>query len=214
MYKVALNNNEINAIAKLFCEYNNYSNANYKKMLIEELKDSSYIIEDNNITRLKKEVLKLLKLYNITEKRMLSIYIDRYTDENINIILKEIVFNIFGSKYIEEIISELNILTLNSDILKEIFGKSNYSKRTMSKEEKSKAYKVKNYIIGNLNCESNISANEFINKLQEALLKYKDLDIKCFRSRMYLDDILNVIVDIEKALLLLYVRMDEFNYQI
>lgn len=214
MYKVALNNNEINAIAKLFCEYNNYSNANYKKMLIEELKDSSYIVEDNNITRLKKEVLKLLKLYNITEKRMLSIYIDRYTDENINIILKEIVFNIFGSKYIEEIISELNILTLNSDILKEIFGKSNYSKRTMSKEEKSKAYKVKNYIIGNLNCESNISANEFINKLQEALFKYKDLDTKCFRSRMYLDDILNVIVDIEKALLLLYVRMDEFNYQI
>lgn len=214
MYKVALNNNEINAIAKLFCEYNNYSNANYKKMLIEELKDSSYILEDNNITRLKKEVLKLLKLYNITEKRMLSIYIDRYTDENINIILKEIVFNIFGSKYIEEIISELNILTLNSDILKEIFGKSNYSKRTMSKEEKSKAYKVKNYIIGNLNCESNISANEFINKLQEALFKYKDLDTKCFRSRMYLDDILNVIVDIEKALLLLYVRMDEFNYQI
>lgn len=214
MYKVALNNNEINAIAKLFCEYNNYSNANYKKMLIEELKDSSYIVEDNNITRLKKEVLKLLKLYNITEKRMLSIYIDRYTDENINIILKEIVFNIFGSKYIEEIISELNILTLNSDILKEIFGKSNYSKRTMSKEEKSKAYKVKNYIIGNLNGESNISANEFINKLQEALFKYKDLDTKCFRSRMYLDDILNVIVDIEKALLLLYVRMDEFNYQI
>lgn len=214
MYKVALNNNEINAIAKLFCEYNNYSNANYKKMLIEELKDSSYILEDNNITRLKKEVLRLLNLYNITEKRMLSIYIDRYTDENINIILKEIVFNIFGSKYIEEIISELNILTLNSDILKEIFGKSNYSKRTMSKEEKSKAYKVKNYIIGNLNCESNISANEFINKLQEALFKYKDLDTKCFRSRMYLDDILNVIVDIEKALLLLYVRMDEFNYQI
>lgn len=214
MYKVALNNNEINAIAKLFCEYNNYSNANYKKMLIEELKDSSYIVEDNNITRLKKEVLRLLKLYNITEKRMLSIYIDRYTDENINIILKEIVFNIFGSKYIEKIISELNILTLNSDILKEIFEKSNYSKRTMSKEEKYKSNKVKNYIIGNLNGESNISANEFINKLQEALLKYKDLDIKCFRSRMYLDDILNVIVDIEKALLLLYVRMDEFNYQI
>ena len=214
MYKVALNNNEINAIAKLFCEYNNYSNANYKKRLIEELKDSSYILEDNNITRLKKEVLRLLNLYNITEKRMLSIYIDRYTDENINIILKEIVFNIFGSKYIEKIISELNILTLNSDILKEIFEKSNYSKRTMSKEEKYKSNKVKNYIIGNLNGESNISANEFINKLQEALLKYKDLDIKCFRSRMYLDDILNVIVDIEKALLLLYVRMDEFNYQI
>lgn len=214
MYKVALNNNEINAIAKLFCEYNNYSNANYKKMLIEELKDSSYIVENNNITRLKKEVLKLLKLYNITEKRMLSIYIDRYTDENINIILKEIVFNIFGSKYIEKIISELNILTLNSDILKEIFEKSNYSKRTMSKEEKYKSNKVKNYIVGNLNCESNISANEFINKLQEALFKYKDLDTKCFRSRMYLDDILNVIVDIEKALLLLYVRMDEFNYQI
>ncbi len=214
MYKVALNNNEINAIAKLFCEYNNYSNANYKKRLIEELKDSSYILEDNNITRLKKEVLRLLNLYNITEKRMLSIYIDRYTDENINIILKEIVFNIFGSKYIEEIISELNILTLNSDILKEIFEKSNYSKRTMSKEEKYKSNKVKNYIIGNLNGESNISVNEFINKLQEALLKYKDLDIKCFRSRMYLDDILNVIVDIEKALLLLYVRMDEFNYQI
>lgn len=214
MYKVALNNNEINAIAKLFCEYNNYSNANYKKMLIEELKDSSYIVEDNNITRLKKEVLKLLKLYNITEKRMLSIYIDRYTDENINIILKEIVFNIFDSKYIEEIISELNILALNSDILKEILGKSNYFKRTMSKEEKYKSNKVKNYIVGNLNGESNISANEFINKLQEVLLKYKDLDTKCFRSRMYLDDILNVIVDIEKALLLLYVRMDEFNYQI
>lgn len=214
MYKVALNNNEINAIAKLFCEYNNYSNTNYKKMLIEELKDSSYIVEDNNITRLKKEVLKLLKLYNITEKRMLSIYIDRYTDENINIILKEIVFNIFDSKYIEEIISELNILALNSDILKEILGKSNYFKRTMSKEEKYKSNKVKNYIVGNLNGESNISANEFINKLQEALLKYKDLDTKCFRSRMYLDDILNVIVDIEKALLLLYVRMDEFNYQI
>ena len=213
MYKVALNNNEINAIAKLFCEYNNYSNANYKKMLIEELKDSSYILEDNNITRLKKEVLRLLNLYNITEKRMLSIYIDRYTDENINIILKEIVFNIFGSKYIEEIISELNILTLNSDILKEIFEKSNYSKRTMSKEEKYKSNKVKNYIIGNLNGESNISVNEFINKLQEALFKYKDLDTKSFRSRMYLDDILNVIVDIEKALLLLYVRMDEFNYQ-
>ncbi len=214
MYKVALNNNEINAIAKLFCEYNNYSNANYKKMLIEELKDSSYILEDNNITRLKKEALKLLKLYNITEKRMLSIYIDRYTDENINIILKEIVFNIFDSKYIEEIISELNTLTLNSDILKEILGKSNYFKRTMSKEEKYKSNKVKNYIVGNLNGESNISANEFINKLQEALFKYKDLDTKCFRSRMYLDDILNVIVDIEKALLLLYVRMDEFNYQI
>lgn len=214
MYKVALNNNEINAIAKLFCEYNNYSNTNYKKMLIEELKDSSYIVEDNNITRLKKEVLKLLKLYNITEKRMLSIYIDRYTDENINIILKEIVFNIFDSKYIEEIISELNTLTLNSDILKEILGKNNYFKRTMSKEEKYKSNKVKNYIVGNLNGESNISANEFINKLQEALFKYKDLDTKCFRSRMYLDDILNVIVDIEKALLLLYVRMDEFNYQI
>lgn len=214
MYKMALNNNEINAIAKLFCEYNNYSNANYKKMLIEELKDSSYIIEDNNITRLKKEVLKLLKLYNITEKRMLSIYIDRYTDENINIILKEIVFNIFDSKYIEEIISELNTITLNSDILKEILGKNNYFKRTTSKEEKSKADKINNYIIGNLNSKSNISANEFINKLQEALLKYKDLDIKSFRSRMYLDDILNVIVDIEKALLLLYVRMDEFNYQI
>ena len=213
MYKVALNNNEINAIAKLFCEYNNYSKKNKKKMLIEELKDSSYILEDNNITRLKKEVLRLLNLYNITEKRMLSIYIDRYTDENINIILKEIVFNIFGSKYIEEIISELNILTLNSDILKEIFEKSNYSKRTMSKEEKYKSNKVKNYIIGNLNGESNISVNEFINKLQEALFKYKDLDTKSFRSRMYLDDILNVIVDIEKALLLLYVRMDEFNYQ-
>ena len=214
MYKVALNNNEINAIAKLFCEYNNYSNANYKKMLIEELKDSSYILEDNNITRLKKEVLRLLKLYNITEKRMLSIYIDRYTKENINTILEEIVFNISDSKYIEEIISELNILALNSDILKEMLGKSTNFKITTSKEEKSKAYKVKNYIIGNLNCESNISANEFINKLQEALFKYKDLDTKCFRSRMYLDDILNVIVDIEKALLLLYVRMDEFNYQI
>lgn len=214
MYKVALNNNEINAIAKLFCEYNNYSNANYKKMLIEELKDSSYILEDNNITRLKKEVLRLLKLYNITEKRILSIYIDRYTKENINTILEEIVFNISDSKYIEEIISELNILALNSDILKEMLGKSTNFKITTLKEEKSKAYKVKNYIIGNLNGESNISANEFINKLQEALFKYKDLDTKCFRSRMYLDDILNVIVDIEKALLLLYVRMDEFNYQI
>lgn len=214
MYKVALNNNEINAIAKLFCEYNNYSNTNYKKMLIEELKDSSYIVEDNNITRLKKEVLKLLKLYNITEKRMLSIYIDRYTDENINVILKEIVFNIFDSKYIEEIISELNILALNSDILKEILGKSTNFKIATLKEEKYKSNKVKNYIVGNLNGESNISANEFINKLQEALFKYKDLDTKCFRSRMYLDDILNVIVDIEKALLLLYVRMDEFNYQI
>ncbi len=214
MYKMALNRNEINAIAKLFCEYNNYSNANYKKMLIEELKDSSYILEDNNITRLKKEVLRLLKLYNITEKRMLSIYIDRYTKENINTILEEIVFNISDSKYIEEIISELNILALNSDILKEMLGKSTNFKITTSKEEKSKADKVKNYIIGNLNGKSNISANEFINKLQEALLKYKDLDIKSFRSRMYLDDILNVIVDIEKALLLLYVRMDEFNYQI
>lgn len=214
MYKVALNNNEINAIAKLFCEYNNYSNANYKKMLIEELKDSSYILEDNNITRLKKEVLRLLKLYNITEKRMLSIYIDRYNKENINTILEEIVFNISDSKYIEEIISELNILALNSDILKEMLGKSINFKITTLKEEKSKAYKVKNYIIGNLNGKSNISANEFTNKLQEALLKYKDLDIKSFRSRMYLDDILNVIVDIEKALLLLYVRMDEFNYQI
>ena len=145
---------------------------------------------------------------------MLSIYIDRYNKENINTILEEIVFNISDSKYIEEIISELNILALNSDILKEMLGKSTNFKITTLKEEKSKAYKAKNYIIGNLNCESNISANEFINKLQEALFKYKDLDTKCFRSRMYLDDILNVIVDIEKVLLLLYVRMDEFNYQI
>lgn len=213
MYKVALNTNEMNLIAKLFYGYNNYSNKDYKRMLIDRLEESTYLEKEDNISKLKKEVLRLLKLFNVTEGRMLSICIDRYSQEEITVIISEMISYLSDTNYIEDIIKEINTIWLRSDILKVILGKQVWYEAIGIKEEGLEFKEIEeNYILDNLNSIKCISSKLFIEQLKEKLSKYNNLDTRCFRSRMYLYDILHVIVDIEKALLMVYLRSDEFNY--
>lgn len=213
MYKVALNQNEMNLIAKLFYEYNNYSNTYYKRMLIDRLEETTYLEKEDNISKLKKEVIRLLKLFNVTEGRMLSIYIDRYSQEETTVIISEMISYLSDTKYIEDIIKEVNTIGLRSSILKEILGKNVWYEVIGIVDEELQFEEIEeNYIIDNLNSTECISSKIFIDELKEKLSKYNNLDTRCFRSRMYLDDILHVIVDIEKALLMVYLRSDEFNY--